>query len=600
MTHLRSHSIALLLFSFLVIFSANILAAPVLTVGETDSSKYGYGYNGISTNQVVAEFDFSQSQDNLLLSLIAFDIDTTMEIAVQLNGSTIGHLPKSANNGTVTAEFSIAQLQQIPGLNRLRFVQSSPGWRWGITNLSLEPETVTSTNPVLQLGINDANKYGNYFFGVSNYPASVSFDIPASNQGFTLSVVNFDIDTVNEVAVHVNGQFIQHLSKTPNNGYTADTLTIPASQLNPNGNVLSFTQNNPGWRWGVTNLVLTQNTAYPLSIDVLNNDLFGFGFNGINTNQETAEFVFNTQGTDLALSVDTYDIDTANEVSIQLNGQTVGYLNKTGNNSLGSTTMLLPASSQTSGANTLIFSQSTSGWTWGITNILLTTSGATRLTPDVAHNESYGYAYFGLNSNPDNAEFVFTGTDRNLNLKLTGFDIDIKDEVAIELNGSVIGHLAKTTNNAEGPTEFLIPSHLQIVGDNALIFRQKNINWRWGIKNLLLQTQAALVPTLSDYELVFADEFNTGSLDASKWNTGMLWGPYLAINSEQQLYVDSLGINQNFSHSPFSFSADTLTISATPTSVHRFGITTLNTSTTDPTATTRVTNLAMSIIFRAS
>ena len=73
-------------------------------------------------------------------------------------------------------------------------------------------------------------------------------------------------------------------------------------------------------------------------------------------------------------------------------------------------------------------------------------------------------------------------------------------------------------------------------------------------------------PDLSEYELAFADEFNGNSLDSSKWNTGLIWGPYLPINNEEQLYVDTLGINQGSSHSPFSFNGETITITATPTS----------------------------------
>ena len=74
------------------------------------------------------------------------------------------------------------------------------------------------------------------------------------------------------------------------------------------------------------------------------------------------------------------------------------------------------------------------------------------------------------------------------------------------------------------------------------------------------------VPDLDDYELVFNDEFRTSQLDPNKWQTGLLWGPYLPINNEEQLYVDTLGINQGFDNSPFTLNGETLTISAIPTS----------------------------------
>lgn len=100
----------------------------------------------------------------------------------------------------------------------------------------------------------------------------------------------------------------------------------------------------------------------------------------------------------------------------------------------------------------------------------------------------------------------------------------------------------------------------------ATIWYKENSGWK---RNESVEYTAANIHEnldLSDYELVFNDEFSGTSLDASKWNTGLLWGPYLPINNEEQLYVDTLGINQSFSYSPFEFDGDNLIISATPTS----------------------------------
>ena len=49
---------------------------------------------------------------------------------------------------------------------------------------------------------------------------------------------------------------------------------------------------------------------------------------------------------------------------------------------------------------------------------------------------------------------------------------------------------------------------------------------------LLLPGIAKATPDLSEFNLVFSDEFNGSTLDAQKWNTGYLWGPYLPINKE--------------------------------------------------------------------
>ena len=76
---------------------------------------------------------------------------------------------------------------------------------------------------------------------------------------------------------------------------------------------------------------------------------------------------------------------------------------------------------------------------------------------------------------------------------------------------------------------------------------------------------------LSEFNLVFQDEFNGSNLDSSKWNTGFLWGPYLPINNEEQLYVDEFGINASEMQgaggntpSPFEMTGTSLKIRSIP------------------------------------
>lgn len=78
---------------------------------------------------------------------------------------------------------------------------------------------------------------------------------------------------------------------------------------------------------------------------------------------------------------------------------------------------------------------------------------------------------------------------------------------------------------------------------------------------------AAQTPNLSGYRMVFNDEFNGPQLDANKWNSGLLWGPYVIINNEEQLYVDTLGMHAGNNYDPFSFTPEgTLKITASRTS----------------------------------
>ncbi len=77
-----------------------------------------------------------------------------------------------------------------------------------------------------------------------------------------------------------------------------------------------------------------------------------------------------------------------------------------------------------------------------------------------------------------------------------------------------------------------------------------------------------LTPTLNlskDYALQFSDEFNGTTLNPNKWNTHLLWGPYLTINREEQYYVDALGSdapNTTSANTPFVVDNGILSITA--------------------------------------
>jgi len=69
---------------------------------------------------------------------------------------------------------------------------------------------------------------------------------------------------------------------------------------------------------------------------------------------------------------------------------------------------------------------------------------------------------------------------------------------------------------------------------------------------------------LSLYNLVFSDEFQSQTLDASKWNTSLAWGPDLIVHNQTQYYVDTQN-NPEFGYDPFMLDGEILTISAIET-----------------------------------
>lgn len=71
---------------------------------------------------------------------------------------------------------------------------------------------------------------------------------------------------------------------------------------------------------------------------------------------------------------------------------------------------------------------------------------------------------------------------------------------------------------------------------------------------------------LAGFQLVFNDNFDSGEINAEKWNTALRWGPDITVNNEEQYYVD-IQNNPEFGFNPFRIDTDSIAISAqlTPT-----------------------------------
>ncbi len=70
---------------------------------------------------------------------------------------------------------------------------------------------------------------------------------------------------------------------------------------------------------------------------------------------------------------------------------------------------------------------------------------------------------------------------------------------------------------------------------------------------------------LDQFDLVFADEFQSDGIDPEKWSTRLTWNQSdNVINGEMQYFVDILN-NPDFGYNPFILNGETLTIAAIPT-----------------------------------
>lgn len=116
----------------------------------------------------------------------------------------------------------------------------------------------------LVVGLSDANRYGNRFNGVNNRRTRAQFTFEGGSEILTLTVTGNDIDFADEVSVLVNGNSVGFLTTTRDNGSGVTSLPINPSDLRAGTNTLEFREKQEGWRWGVTDIMLTLGCNYPL------------------------------------------------------------------------------------------------------------------------------------------------------------------------------------------------------------------------------------------------------------------------------------------------------------------------------------------------
>ena len=356
----------------------------------------------------------------------------------------------------------------------------------------------------IELVVDEAHvgAYGNGF-GSDAHPQllAASFNTPG-NAPLTLQVTGYDIDFDDELAVYLNGAFVDFLTPGANNALNAgDLLTLPASLLNAGDNTLEFRQPNPGWIWGVTDLALWStppgtSLEPTLTLGVTDNAQYGNGF-GSDAHPQLLRAHFNAATvSDLELTVTGYDIDFDDELAVYLNNTFIGHLSEGPNNGLNSgDRFTLPSAAVVLGDNVLEFRQPNPGWIWGVTAITVDTSAVPStdivLTPDVPDSGAYGNG-FGSDSHPTVLRAGFNVANTNtLHLLVTGYDIDFNDELAVYLNDTFVGFLSKGPNEALNNSDvFVLNAPALISGDNVIEFRQPNPGWIWGVTNIELATSS--------------------------------------------------------------------------------------------------------------
>ena len=469
-----------------------------LVVDEAHVGAYGNGFGSDAHPQLLAASFNTPGNAPLTLQVTGYDIDFDDELAVYLNGAFVDFLTPGANNALNAGDLLTLPASLLnAGDNTLEFRQPNPGWIWGVTDLALwSTPPGTSLEPTLTLGVTDNAQYGNGF-GSDAHPQLLRAHFNAATvSDLELTVTGYDIDFDDELAVYLNNTFIGHLSEGPNNGLNSgDRFTLPSAAVVLGDNVLEFRQPNPGWIWGVTAITVDTLSLEPtLTLGVTDNAQYGNGF-GSDAHPQLLRAHFNAATvSNLELTVTGYDIDFDDELAVYLNNTFIGHLSEGPNNGLNSgDRFTLPSAAVVLGDNVLEFRQPNPGWIWGVTAITVDTlSLEPTLTLGVTDNAQYGNG-FGSDAHPQLLRAHFNAaTVSDLELTVTGYDIDFDDELAVYLNNTFISHLSEGPNNGlNSGDRFTLPSAAVVLGDNVLEFRQPNPGWIWGVTAITVDTSAA-------------------------------------------------------------------------------------------------------------
>ena len=346
---------------------------PALTVDEVNNNSYGFSYAGVNSNPSEAAFNFDHTGGDLTLSLTAYDIDSANENQIFVNGVSVGFLNPTGNNSSGNTTLVIPASALVTGSNTIVFQQLGSGWRWGIADIALSSG---ANHPVLVAGQLHNGIYGFHHLGVTSNPSSASFNFAGIGTSMHLVLSGFDIDSVNENSVYLNGVLLGNLEPTGDNATGFTSLDIPASAQVVGTNTLRFEQLGPGWIWGIKDILLGTGTLPLLSLTpgIVDSSAYGYNFQGTRANPEEAEFAFNVSNftNGMQLQVTGFDIDSGNENEVFVNGNSIGNLMPTPDNGTSPTVMSIPASVLSASGNVLLFKQLGSGWNWGVTDVLLT------------------------------------------------------------------------------------------------------------------------------------------------------------------------------------------------------------------------------------
>ena len=224
-------------------------------------------------------------------------------------------------------------------------------------------------------------------------------------------------------------------------------------------------------------------------------DQFGNLWNGLTDADGQVSFTFVSDGeTDFTLSFSGYDIDTAIELSVWVNGVFVAYAGTGVDNGLQSYELVIDKAFLT-GDDIITFTSNAPAYKWGVTDIAIEAyvPPPAPVLPSVTldgdtNTEQFGNLWNGLTDADGEVSFqMISDGATDVTLSFKGFDIDTNVELEVYVNGFFLGHAGVGVDEGLASYTMEIDAAL-LTGDDVLTFASSAPAWKWGVTDVRIET----------------------------------------------------------------------------------------------------------------
>ena len=216
-----------------------------------DGGQLGWHWGNGEHRLVVRSYVDLDAAVDFTLSTKAFNISTSNQVAIFVNGNRVGFLTKASGAVRQSEKFFIHNRLLKSGRNYIEFRNNLPGRAWGVADILLER---SSLRPIrLEVGVTDYRRHDG-----DDGSTHMMAEFLSTGSDLDFSAVGFDIEPSERVDVYINETHVGRLSRSLNDGHSGgEHFFIPMTLQRPGRNEIEFRRQRSHSRWGVGRLTLT-------------------------------------------------------------------------------------------------------------------------------------------------------------------------------------------------------------------------------------------------------------------------------------------------------------------------------------------------------